>query len=124
VTPKAEFPCRVDGKILFVIRVIYSRPMAILALDRLVGRSIQLRHVFFMTFNAELSSPVLDGEIFPFLNVAQAVIAIGEVPAVNSEVIGNQKLSGYKYQTDQADRYPQRAQYIPLHRRLRFLSNR
>ena len=118
MTPKAEFPACVEGKKLFVIRVINGWAMTVFTFDRFMGRRIEHQHVFFMTFNTGLSSPVLNGKVFPFLYVAQAMIAIGEVPAVNSEVIGNQELSGHKDQTDQTDCDPQWAQDMPLHRHL------
>jgi hypothetical protein len=118
VTPEAKFPGRVKRQILFVIGMIDRRSMTVFAFDRFMGRRIELQYVFFMTFNTGFSSPVLNGKIFPFLNVAQTVIAVGKVPAVNTEVIGNQKLSGYEYQTDQTDCNPQWAQDMPLHRHL------
>ena len=44
-----------------------------------------------MTLNAGVSALILDGKIFPVLDTTEAVIAVGEVPAMNSEVIRNQK---------------------------------
>jgi hypothetical protein len=59
-----------------------------------------------MAFNTKLSAAMFHGKVFPFLNIAQSMIAIREVPSVNSEVIGNQKLPGYEDQTDQTDCNP------------------
>jgi len=44
-----------------------------------------------MTLSARVSALILDREVFPVLEVAEAVIAVGEIPAVNSEVIRNQE---------------------------------
>jgi hypothetical protein len=54
-------------------------------------RALDLSNVFFMTLSAELSALILDGKGLPVIEIAEAVIAVGEVPAMNSEVIGNQK---------------------------------
>jgi hypothetical protein len=43
-----------------------------------------------MTLNAGVSALILDGNVFPVLEVAEAVIAVGETPAMNSKVIRNQ----------------------------------
>ena len=94
---------RVENQILLVIRVIYGWAMTVFTFDRRVHRSIQLQYVFFMAFNTGFSSAIFHGKVFPFLNIAQSMIAICEVPSVNSEVIGNQKLPGYEDQTDQTD---------------------
>jgi len=71
-----------------------------------------------VTFNTGFPASILDGKVFPFLNITKTVITVCEVPAMNTEVIGNQKLAGNEDRADQSDRYPQRAQYMPLHCRL------
>ena len=45
--------------------------------------------IFFMTPSACVSALILDGKVLPVLDAAEAVIAVGEVPAMNSEVIRN-----------------------------------
>jgi len=106
VTPEAKFPGRVKRQILFVIGMIDRRSMTVFTFDRFVRRRIKLQYIFFVTFNTGFSSPVLHGKVLPLLNIAQPMIAIGEVPSMNSEVIRNEKLSGYEYQTDQSDCNP------------------
>jgi len=44
-----------------------------------------------MTLSAGVSALIFDGKVLPVLEVAEAVIAVGEIPAVNSEVIRNQE---------------------------------
>jgi hypothetical protein len=103
VTPEAKLSGRVERQILFVVRMIYRWAVTVFTFDRLMGRSIELQYVFFVTFNAGFPSAVLDGEVLPLLNIAQPIVAISEVPSMNAEVVWNEKLSGYEYQTDQAD---------------------
>jgi hypothetical protein len=43
-----------------------------------------------MTLSAGVSALILDGKVFPVLEVAEAVIAVGEIPTMNSEVLRNQ----------------------------------
>ncbi|MDH3578095.1 MAG: hypothetical protein OEO71_09810 [Gammaproteobacteria bacterium] len=45
--------------------------------------------IFFVTLNAGVSALILDGKVLPVLDTAEPVIAVGEVPAMNSEVIRN-----------------------------------
>jgi len=106
VAPETKPSGRVESQILLIIRVVYGWAMTVFTFDRRVHRSIQLRYVFFMAFNTKLSAAMFHGKVFPFLNIAQSMIAIREVPSVNSEVIGNQKLPGYEDQTDQTDCNP------------------
>jgi hypothetical protein len=106
VTPETKRSGRIERQILFVIRMIHRGTVTVFTFDRFMRRCIELQYVIFMTFNTGFPSPVLHGKVFPFLNVAQPMIAISEVPPVNSEVIGNEKLSGYEYQTDQSDCNP------------------
>jgi hypothetical protein len=40
-----------------------------------------------MALSAGVSALVLDRKVFPVLDTAEAVIAVGEIPAMNSEVI-------------------------------------
>jgi len=47
-----------------------------------------------MTLSAGVSALILDGKILPVLEVAEAVIAVGEIPAMNAEVIRNQETPG------------------------------
>jgi len=47
-----------------------------------------------MTLNAGVSALILDGKVLPVLEVAKAVIAVGEIPTMNSEVLRDQKSPG------------------------------
>jgi hypothetical protein len=44
-----------------------------------------------MTCRAGVSALILNWKVLPVLEVAEAVIAVGETPAMNSEVIGYQQ---------------------------------
>jgi hypothetical protein len=68
-----------------------------------------------MAFEARIPALIFDRKVFPFLDIAQAVKAVGEISAMNSEVIRNKKDPCDKDACDQSDCYPQRAQYVPLH---------
>jgi hypothetical protein len=70
-----------------------------------------------MTLSAGVSALILDGKVLPVLETAKAVIAVREISAMNSEVIGNQKPSGDDNQSDHSDPHPQWVQYVPLHLR-------
>jgi hypothetical protein len=70
-----------------------------------------------MTLSARVSALILDGKVLPVLDAAEPVIAVGEVPAVNPEIIRNQKAPTDDNYCDYADRHPQRVQYVPLHLR-------
>jgi len=90
MTPEAKFPAGIDGQRLNAAWVIYSGTMTVLAFDCRMDRGAVQSDIFFMTLNAGVSALILDGKIFPVLDTAEAVIAVGEVPAMNSEVIRNQ----------------------------------
>ncbi len=68
-----------------------------------------------MTFKAGFSALIFDGEVFPFLDIAEAVVPVREVLAMHAEVIRNQKYPGDEDHPHQSDGYPQWAQYMPLH---------
>jgi len=80
--------------------------MAILTLDGLVARASNRLHIFFVTFGAGLSALIFDGEVFPFLDIAEAVEAVGEVLTMHAEVIRNQKYPGDEDHPYQSDGYP------------------
>jgi len=44
-----------------------------------------------MTHRAVVSALKLDRKVLPVLETAEAVIAIGKIPAMNAEIIRNQK---------------------------------
>jgi len=44
-----------------------------------------------MTLSAGVSALILDGNGLPVIEIAEAVIAVGETPAMNAEVIRNQE---------------------------------
>jgi hypothetical protein len=68
-----------------------------------------------MTLNAGVSALILDGKILPVLETSEAVIAVGETPAMNSEVIRNQKTPAADNNSDDCKPCPQRVQYMPFH---------
>ena len=118
VTPETELSRRIERQKLFVIRMVDGWTVTVFTFDRLMARRIKLQYVIFVTFNTGFPSAVLNGEVLPFLNITQPMVAVSEVPSMNAEVVGHEKLSGYEYQTDQADCNPQWAQDMPLHHHL------
>jgi hypothetical protein len=68
--------------------------VAVFALDRRMARRTERSDVRFVTFDAAFPALVLDREIFPLLDVTQAVISVGKILAVNAEVIGNKEYAG------------------------------
>jgi hypothetical protein len=59
-----------------------------------------------MTFKAGFSALIFDREIFPFLNIAEAVEAVGKVLAMHAEVIRNQKYPRDEYHPYESNGYP------------------
>ena len=64
---------------------------------------------------AILPALILDREIFPFLDITEAMVTVGEVLSVNSEVVRNKEFPGDKNRRYESDGYPCWAQYMPLH---------
>lgn len=91
MTSEAKFPAGIDGQRLNAAWMIHGRPMTVFALDCRMDRGVVQADIFFVTLNAGVSALILDGKVLPVLDTAEPVIAVGEVPAVNSEVIRNQK---------------------------------
>jgi hypothetical protein len=60
-----------------------------------------------MAHGAVVSALMLDGEVLPVLDTAEAVIAVSEIPAMDSEVIRNQEPPAGDDQTDHSERHPQ-----------------
>jgi hypothetical protein len=52
--------------------------------------------IVFMTLATRLRTPVLDGEVFPFLDVAESMVIIGKTISMNAEVVRNHKGPGEK----------------------------
>jgi len=108
MTPEAKLPAVInrqrlntDGRRLITDRrrlnavcMIYRWSMTVFALDSRMGRGAIQADVFFMTLSAGVSALILDGKVFPVLEAAQAVIAVGEISAMNAEVIRDQKSPG------------------------------
>jgi hypothetical protein len=90
MTPEAKLSRLVDRKTLHVVRMIDGRAMAIFAFDRRVARRIELRNIFFVALSTGFPSLVLHGEVLPLLNIAQTMIAVSEVSAMNAEIVWNQ----------------------------------
>jgi len=88
---EAKFSGGIERQKLDVIRMIDRGAMAILTFDRLMSRSVEHVNVFLVAFNAGLSALVLHGKFLPLLDVTQAMKTVGEIPAVNAEVIRNHK---------------------------------
>lgn len=89
--------------------------MAILALNRRMGGGIEHLQIFVVALGARFPALVFDREIFPLLDIAQTVEAVGEVPAVYAKIVGNKEDPGDQNRSDQSDCYPQWAQDVPLH---------
>jgi hypothetical protein len=115
VATQAQVPGGIERERLNAVGMVDARAMTIFALHRGVRRSVEHVNVFLMAFDAGLSTLVLHGKVLPLLDVTQAMKTVGEIPAVNAEVIRNQKYPGDEDCSDQSDCYPQRAQDVPLH---------
>ena len=89
MTSEAKFPAGIDGQRLNAAWMIYGRPMTVFALDCRMDRYVVQLDIFFVTLNAGVSALILDGKVLPVLDTAEPVIAVGEVSAMNSEVIWN-----------------------------------
>lgn len=57
-------------------------------------------NIFLVAFETVFPALVLNGEVLPFLNIAKAVIAVGEVFAVHAEVIGDNNKPCDEYRSD------------------------
>ena len=89
MTSEAKFPAGIDGQRLNAAWMIYGRPMTVFALDCRMDRGFVQSYIFFVTLNAGVFALILDGKVLPVLDTAEPVIAVGEVSAMNSEVIRN-----------------------------------
>lgn len=90
MTPQAKLPAAIDMQSLGTVWMIYSGPMTIFALDGSMDRGAVESNMFIVTLDTGVSALILDRKIFPVLDAAEAVIAVGEIPAMNSEVIRHQ----------------------------------
>jgi hypothetical protein len=68
-----------------------------------------------MTLSAGVSALILDGKILPVLEISETVIAVGEIPAMNSEIVRNHKTPATDNDSDDCKARPQRVQYMPFH---------
>lgn len=94
VAAQAKFPGRIQRKRFDAIRMMGSGTVTVFALDRCMAGRIERYDIRFVTFDAAFPALVLDREIYPLLDVAQPVIPVGKILAVNAEVIGNKEHSG------------------------------
>ena len=83
-----------------------SGSVTVFTLDRFVRRNIQGRHVFGVTGHAVFPSLVFDREVLPFLDVTEAIVAVGEGLAVNAKIVGNEKYAHDQNRANHTDRYP------------------
>jgi len=118
MTAQAKLPAGVDSQRLNTAWMIYAGSMTIFALDRRMDCAVDLLRIFGMALSAVVSALVLDGEVLPFLKIAEAVIAVGEVSSMDPKVVRNHELPGEQDQYERSDRHPQWVQYVPLHFRL------
>ena len=87
MTPEAKLPAAIDMQNLGTAWMIYSGPMTVFALDGRMDRGVIQSNIFFVTLRAGVSALILDRNVLPVLDTAEAVIAVGEIPAMNSEVV-------------------------------------
>lgn len=118
VTTQAMLAGPVDGQKFDFVRMIYGGTMTVLALDGCMWRCIQGGDVFVMTFNAGLATLVLDGKLFPFLDVTQAMVVVGKAGTMDTEVVGNEYRTSEKNSNNDTYSQPQGTQYVPFHFRL------
>jgi hypothetical protein len=106
VTPEAQLSGSVERKKLNVVGVVYGRAVAVFAFDTFMSRGVEQLNIFLVAFNTGFSALVLDRKVFPLLNITKAMIAVGEIFSVDTEVIGNQNKLGDQDRSDQSDCYP------------------
>ena len=71
-----------------------------------MGRTIDLLEILLVTLKARFSALVFDGKVLPFLDIAKAMIPVGEILAVHTEVVRHHKCPRDKNGPDQSDRHP------------------
>jgi hypothetical protein len=106
VTSQAETALFIEGQILDVVRVIARRTMAILTLHALVRRTTMFLDIVFMTLATRLCTSVLDGKVFPFLDIAEPMVIVGKTISMNAEIVRDHKGPGEKNQSYQSDCNP------------------
>jgi hypothetical protein len=85
VAPEAKFTAPVYREFLQDIRMVESRPMAVLTLNDLVRRCHVLG-ILIMAIRTIFFPLVLELEIFPFHLITFAVVAVHESPVVSFKV--------------------------------------
>ena len=106
VTPEAHLPGRIERQEFPVVRMIDRRAVAVFTFDVLMTGVIERNEIFLVTLLAVLPALVLDREIFPFLDIAEAMEAVGKVLAMHAEVIRNQECPGDEYHPYESNGYP------------------
>jgi hypothetical protein len=89
--------------------------MAVFALDCCVLRGTVHLAVLTVAPGTTLHALVLDRDVLPLLDVAQAIEVVCKRLAVYTEVIGDHEMPGDQNHGDKANRYPERAEYMVLH---------
>jgi len=100
VASQALLPRAVYDKLLDLPGMACSRSVTIFALDFLVPGVADRLEIFFMAFGATLPALVLDRKIFPFVDIAQAIIVVGKGVTVNAEILRYHEVPGNHNQQD------------------------
>jgi hypothetical protein len=97
VTSQAELTGRVQGQEFHFVRVINARAMTVLTLDVDMTGRIELADISSVTLDANLTALVFHRECFPLVDIAESVIAVGEISTVDAKVVRHEEDSCNQY---------------------------
>jgi len=96
MAPETHRSFLVKRKILDVVGMVASWSVAIFALHLFVGRATMRSRIVLVTLNARVRTLILNWEILPVLDAAEAVVIIGKAVAVHAKVIRHHQQPGEK----------------------------
>jgi hypothetical protein len=115
MAPQAQFTLGIARQKLDVVRMISGRSVTVLALDSAMRRPPHSSDVLAVALRAGVVALVLDRELLPLFDVAQAMKVIREAFAMDAEVLRNEKRAGNEYHYYESDCDPQWVQHVSLH---------
>jgi hypothetical protein len=103
MTPETHRSFLVKRQIFDVFGVIASGSVAIFALHPLVWRATMRFRIVLVALKARIRTLILNREILPVLDIAEAIVVVGKAVAVHAKVIrhhqqpGEENKSNYPY---------------------------
>jgi hypothetical protein len=94
VAPETHRSLPVQRQVLDVVGVRAGGPVAVFALHPLVRRATMRLRIVLVALKARIRTLILDREVLPLLDVAQAMIVVGKTVAVHAKVIRYQQEPG------------------------------